>query len=277
MAMRRQNDGRDANPTLADLNPPAPGAGVWQQNPGTPLPPVLGLRLPRITPLATRDSIAVSSGRPESAHQPGVRRRLQPGEGARQVRQHASGRLTRQPRRSSGPTTTFASGTRACSDLLTAHGLDLVQTARMLAMAHVSGGDAMISCFDAKYFYWFWRPYQAIPHADTDGNPATTADPDLAAATLDAEFPGVPVSARVSQRRRGGSAESFFGTDKISVPSIAESPAPSANYRQVSRCRERCERSARAGWIPLPQLRSGGGTPRARRRALCRDPFVSAD
>ena len=29
-------------------------------------------------------------------------------------------------------------------------GLDLVQTARMLAMAHVSGGDAMIACFDAK-------------------------------------------------------------------------------------------------------------------------------
>jgi hypothetical protein len=26
-------------------------------------------------------------------------------------------------------------------------GLDFVQTARMLAMAHVSGGDAMIACF----------------------------------------------------------------------------------------------------------------------------------
>jgi hypothetical protein len=34
---------------------------------------------------------------------------------------------------------------------------------RMLAMAHVAGGDAMIACFDAKYHYWFWRPYQAIP------------------------------------------------------------------------------------------------------------------
>ena len=42
-------------------------------------------------------------------------------------------------------------------------GLDLVQTARMLAMAHVSGGDAMIACFDAKYHYMFWRPAVAIP------------------------------------------------------------------------------------------------------------------
>ena len=50
--------------------------------------------------------------------------------------------------------------------LAAARGLDLVQTARMLAMAHVAGGDAMIACFDAKYHYWFWRPYQAIPQAD---------------------------------------------------------------------------------------------------------------
>jgi hypothetical protein len=58
-----------------------------------------------------------------------------------------------------------------------AEGLDLVQTARMLAMAHVSGGDAMIACFDATCAYWFWRPYQAIPRADADGNPATEPDP----------------------------------------------------------------------------------------------------
>src|SRR4029453_19628338 len=55
-------------------------------------------------------------------------------------------------------------------------GLDLVQTARMLAMAHAAGADALIACFDAKYTYWFWRPYQAILRADTDGNPATEAD-----------------------------------------------------------------------------------------------------
>jgi hypothetical protein len=55
-------------------------------------------------------------------------------------------------------------------------GLDLVQTARMLAMAHASGGDAMIACFDAKYHYMFWRPAVAIPMAGTDANPATEPD-----------------------------------------------------------------------------------------------------
>ncbi len=50
-------------------------------------------------------------------------------------------------------------------------GLGPVQTARMLAMAHVAGSDAMIACFDAKYHYLSWRPLHAIQRADTDGNP----------------------------------------------------------------------------------------------------------
>src|SRR5213592_1536725 len=45
----RAHDGRDANPTLADLNPPPPGPGVWQPN---PTGSVVGLRLPGILPLA---------------------------------------------------------------------------------------------------------------------------------------------------------------------------------------------------------------------------------
>ena len=56
-------------------------------------------------------------------------------------------------------------------------GLGPVQTARMLAMAHVAGSDAMIACFDAKYHYLYWRPLHAIQRADTDGNPQTQPDP----------------------------------------------------------------------------------------------------
>ena len=85
-------------------------------------------------------------------------------------------------------------------------GLDLVQTARMLAMTHVSGGDAMIACFDAKYHYMFWRPAVAIPRADTDANPATEPDADVAAVARGAELPGVSIGARVSQQRDGRGA-----------------------------------------------------------------------
>jgi hypothetical protein len=62
-------------------------------------------------------------------------------------------------------------------DLASAHGFDLVETARGLAMANLTDSDAGIACFDAKYHYTFWRPVTAIQHADIDGNDLTTADP----------------------------------------------------------------------------------------------------
>ena len=89
--------------------------------------------------------------------------------------------------------------------LATDQGLDLVQTARMLAMAHVAGSDAMIACFEAKYHYWFWRPYRAIPLADTDGNSATVADPTWLPLRTTPNFPDT-IGARLPQHRSGAGA-----------------------------------------------------------------------
>lgn len=47
----------------------------------------------------------------------------------------------------------------------------------MFALADTAAADALIACWDAKYTYNFWRPFSAIPAGDTDGNPATPADP----------------------------------------------------------------------------------------------------
>jgi hypothetical protein len=68
-------------------------------------------------------------------------------------------------------------GNQAFRDVANQHGLDLVDTARLLAMGELVEADALIACFDSKYHYLFWRPYTAIRHADLDGNPATEADP----------------------------------------------------------------------------------------------------
>jgi hypothetical protein len=94
-------------------------------------------------------------------------------------------------------------------------GLDLVQTARMLAMAHVAGGDAMIGCFDAKYHYWFWRPFQAIPQADADGNPATLADPTWLPLGATPNFPEYPSAHACHSGAVVRALQSFFGTDRV--------------------------------------------------------------
>jgi hypothetical protein len=68
-------------------------------------------------------------------------------------------------------------GNQAFRDVAIQHGLDLLDTARLLAMGELVEADASIACFDSKYHYLFWRPYTAIRNADLDGNPATVADP----------------------------------------------------------------------------------------------------
>jgi hypothetical protein len=72
---------------------------------------------------------------------------------------------------------TFVQYSRALRGLVNALGLDLRESARLLGYVHVSTADTMIACWEAKYYYYFWRPNHAIQRADTDGNPATSPDP----------------------------------------------------------------------------------------------------
>jgi hypothetical protein len=99
--------------------------------------------------------------------------------------------------------------------LAIARGLDLEGTAKMLAMAHVAGGDAMIACFDAKYSYWFWRPSQAIPGAATDGNNATEPDVAWRPLGMTPNFPEYPSAHACHSSAVAEALSSFFGTDRI--------------------------------------------------------------
>ncbi len=50
----------------------------------------------------------------------------------------------------------------AAVDLSTARHLTLSENSRLLAMVNVAIADAAIACWDAKYWYVFWRPITAI-------------------------------------------------------------------------------------------------------------------
>ena len=51
--------------------------------------------------------------------------------------------------------------------------MDLVDCARLYALAAIASADAFIAVFDAKYTYNLWRPVTAIRNADLTSNPAT--------------------------------------------------------------------------------------------------------
>jgi hypothetical protein len=115
-------------------------------------------------------------------------------------------------------------------------GLDTVQAARLFAMGNLVGADALIACFDAKYHYLFWRPQFAIPLGDSDGNPATVADPawkPLLGAPPHPEYPSGHGCLT------GAEAEvfaSFFGTNQIELDLTSTAPnvaQPKRHYPRV--------------------------------------------
>jgi hypothetical protein len=207
----RANDGRENNPTLADLHPPAPGPGVWQRDLSRP---IAGLRLPGIRPLALTSA---SQFRPDG---PNPLTRQEYAEDFNQVKE--LGRLDSTTRTAAQTIEALFwtdHDARQWNDgmlrLAAARGLDLVQTARMLAMAHVAGADALIACFDAKYHYWSWRPYQAIAHAADDGNPATAADPTWRPLRATPNHPEYPSAHACHTTALAEALGAFFGTDKV--------------------------------------------------------------
>jgi PAP2 superfamily len=60
--------------------------------------------------------------------------------------------------------------------LIARSGLDAADSARLLALQNLSGADAAINCWNDKYYFDFWRPWNAITTTLDDGNAATVTD-----------------------------------------------------------------------------------------------------
>ena len=226
----RANDGRERNPALSDLNPPASGPGVW--DPGAAA--AVGLRVPGIRPLALESG---SQFRPDG---PSPLMSAEYADDFAQVK--ALGRVDSTARTAAQTSTALfwtdhdlRQWNDAMLRLAQRRGLDVVQTARMLAMAHVAGGDAMIACFDAKYAYWFWRPYQAIPRAATDWNGATEADSGWQPLRPTPNFPEYPSAHACHTTALAETLRAFWGTDL--VPFVLDSRVTST-MREYARFRE---------------------------------------
>jgi hypothetical protein len=169
---QRVNDGRNA--PIAFTQPPAPG--VWRPTPPALAPfsaPWLGF----VTPLLVRSAAQFGEpGPPPALTSAGYTRDFN------EVKALGSaGSTERTPAQTS--TALFFSGNpiaqynAALRDQATVRSLDIVESARMFAAVDMTLADTLISVWHSKYVYGFWRPISAVTLADTDGNPATTADP----------------------------------------------------------------------------------------------------
>jgi hypothetical protein len=72
---------------------------------------------------------------------------------------------------------TFPLVSSSLRDLAARHQLDISDSARLFAAIDMSAADAVITSWDSKLEFGYWRPVTAIRLADTDGNPDTVQDP----------------------------------------------------------------------------------------------------
>jgi hypothetical protein len=87
--------------------------------------------------------------------------------------------------------------------------LDGWETAKLLALTHLIQFDALLSSFDAAYYYNRWRPITAIRMGDSDGNDATAGDPTWATLPTLRPAPPTPTYPAVYVQMAGGAAELF--------------------------------------------------------------------
>ena len=222
----RQDDGRCATPTFS---PPPPLPGVWEPNPGNPPPPIVSFALPGVRPLALESA---SQFRPEG---PNALTSEEYADDFNQVKE--LGRFdsaTRTPAQTMQALFWTDHDIRQWNDallrLVNNRGLDLVQAARMLAMVHVSGGDAMIAGFEAKYHYLSWRPYRAIQRADEDGNPDTQPDATWAPLRTTPNHPEYPAAHAFHSSAVATALKEFFRTER--VPFYVDSRVAGATPRR---------------------------------------------
>jgi PAP2 superfamily len=110
-------------------------------------------------------------------------------------------------------------------ELAARYDLDAADQARLYAMVNLAAADAAIACWNDKYYWSFWRPRAAIREADTDGNPATIADPNweslFAPSTQTTPplgtppFPDHPSGHGCLSGAVLNTFADFFGTDKV--------------------------------------------------------------
>src|SRR5437667_4710423 len=235
MLEARMNDGRFGPPP--DLYPPAPG--IWRQTPpnfaNDPAPWVGNVR-PFIVPSAEMLRTDGPNALTSAAYT----------EDFNEVKELGSlTSTTRTPDETDAAIFwqdhAHALFNRIFRTLATSQQLDIVENARLFAMTNLAAADAAIGCWNDKYYWQFWRPITAIREADTDGNPATEADPNW----LPLFDPSVPVSGPplvtppFPDHPAGHTAisgatvhalQAFFGTDKVEPAFTAVSnkcsPAP---------------------------------------------------
>jgi hypothetical protein len=123
--------------------------------------------------------------------------------------------------------------TRAARALAIDRGLRIGETARMFAMLYTTGADALISVWDDKARWLFWRPITAIREAASDGNPDTAADTSWLPLINTPAYPEQPSGLSAVSAAMAESLEDVFG-HRVPFSITSLSSGTTRSYRSFS-------------------------------------------
>jgi hypothetical protein len=114
--------------------------------------------------------------------------------------------------------------------IVIAKNMDLLDSARFMALFSVAAADAIIAVFDAKYKYEFWRPITAIRNGDIDGNPATERDATWQPIDATPMHPEYPCAHCITSSSVAAVIEGLLGSDEIPEVSLTSPFVPGVTH-----------------------------------------------
>ena len=115
---------------------------------------------------------------------------------------------------------------------------DVGDSARMFALANIAMADAVMTCWQTKIQYNFWRPSTAIQLGDTDGNRSTVGDPTWQPFFANPNYSDYNSGANSVVGAAVETLRLFFGTDRVNF-SLAGATS-SRDYTRFSDVAQDC-------------------------------------
>jgi hypothetical protein len=115
--------------------------------------------------------------------------------------------------------------------IVIAKNMDLLDSARFMALFSMAMVDCGIAFFDAKYQYEFWRPITAIRNGDIDGNPATERDASWEPIDATPLHPEYPCAHCVQSSTAAAVMQGLLGSDEIPEVALTSPFAPGVTHR----------------------------------------------
>jgi len=117
---------------------------------------------------------------------------------------------------------------RLVRDIAGAQVNNIGDSARLFALVELSAADALITAWDSKTYYVFWRPITAIREGNNDGNPRTDGDATWTPLIVSPAYPDHTSGANNFTASVTRALSLFFGTDEFSFSITTTNPGPTA-------------------------------------------------